>query len=184
MKAISLKTPGKSINLRSNFGIYQIISYLCSAKYSRLLVSPAELRLMLGHITGFFYARIKYISAIRLSYPYHYLVLRDDNLECFATGYDSRFSVYKRNIQDCMKAISLKTPGKSINLRSNVVFSTLRYNFSTFCANFALQTAAISAALCFAGLLFESDALQLTAGSVALVAVYCSTKSGKEVEND
>ena len=83
-----------------------------------------------------------------------------------------------------MKAISLKTPGKSINLRSNVVFSTLHYNFSIFCANFALQTAAISAVLCFLGLLFGSDALQLTAGYVALVAVYCSTKSGKEVEND
>ena len=76
-----------------------------------------------------------------------------------------------------MKSISLKPSGAVQSLR---IFEAV----SRFTVENALTIAAISAALCFIGLLCESDALQLTAGSVALAAVYCSTKSGKEVENE
>ena len=57
-----------------------------------MVINPAELRLMLGHIAGFFYARNH--TQLRLSYPRDFLLYGVDNHGSLATGYDSRFSVY------------------------------------------------------------------------------------------
>lgn len=127
---------------------------------------------MLGHIAGFFYARNH--TQLRLSYPSLFLLFGSDNLDLFSrTGYDSRFSVCKRKInQDCMKAISFKPAGTAINFRITEVFSK-------FLHNFGLHLAAISTVVCYFATILDADIIASLAAFAALAGIYPQTKFEK-----
>lgn len=126
---------------------------------------------MLGHITGFFF-----MPGIILSYGchiHHYFCSSGVTIIEFSrTGYDSRFSVCKRKLNDCMKAISFKPAGTAINFRIAEVFSK-------FLSNFGLHLAAISAIVCYVATILDADIIASLAAFAALAGIYPQTKFEK-----
>jgi hypothetical protein len=93
-------------------------------------------------------------------------------IEFSRTGYDSRFSVYKRKLNDCMKAISLKPAGTAQNFRILAVFSQ-------FLTNFGLHIATISTIMCYVATIFDADIIASLAAFAALIGIYPQTKFEK-----